>query len=42
MMEFTQNNEGQQDIINRIKILAKQGSDKIHEAIPIEYQKISL
>ena len=39
MMEFTQNDWGQRDIMNRIMKLNKQGSDKIHAVIPKKYQK---
>ena len=38
-MEFTQNESGQHDIINKIKILTKWGTDKIHAVIPTKYQK---
>ena len=33
-MESTQNDWGQQDIINETKILTKRGSDTIHDVIP--------
>ena len=39
MMEFTQNYWGQHDIINKIVILTKQGTDKIHAVIPKKYWK---
>ena len=39
MMEFTQNDWGQRDIINKTKILTKRGSDKIHDVMPMKYQK---
>ena len=39
MMGFTQNNSGQYDIINKIKILTKRGTDTIHALIPKKYQK---
>ena len=38
-MEFTQNYWGWCDIINTIKLLTKQGSDKIHDVTPKKYQK---
>ena len=38
-MEITQYDWGQCEIINKTKILTKQGSDKIHEFIPTKYQK---
>ena len=38
-MEFTNNDGGQQDIINKIKILTKRGTDKIHAVIPAKYKK---
>ena len=38
-MEFTQNNQGQGDIINKLKILTKQGTDTIHAVIPKKHQK---
>ena len=38
-MESTQNDWGQCDIINKTKILAKRGSDKIHDIIQTKYQK---
>ena len=38
-MEFTQNDWGQCDIINKTKILTKRGSDKVHDIIPTKYQK---
>ena len=37
-MEFTPNDCGQRDIINRIKILTKYVSDKIHDVIPTKYK----
>ena len=42
MMEPTQNDWGQRDIINKTKILTKKGSDKIHDVIPTKYQKYPL
>ena len=39
MLEFMQNYWGQHDIINKIKILSKQGLDKIHDVISTKYQK---
>ena len=39
MMEFMQNALGQCDIINKIKILIKRVSDKIHDIISTKYQK---
>ena len=38
-MEFTQNDWGQCDIINKIIVLSKWGSDTIHAAIPTKYYK---
>ena len=38
-MEFTQNDWGQRDIINKIVILTKRGTDTIHAVIPEKYQK---
>ena len=38
-MDFTQNDWGQHNIINKIIILNKRGSDMIHDVIPIKYQK---
>ena len=38
-MELTQNNWGQHEVINKIIILNKQGSDMIHDVIPTKYQK---
>ena len=38
-MEFTQNDWGQRDIINKIKILTKLGTDTIHAVISTKYQK---
>ena len=38
-MEFTQNEWGQHDIINKIIILNKRGLDMIHDVIPTKYQK---
>ena len=40
-MDFTQNDWGQRDIINRIMKLNKRGSDTIHDVIPTKYQKYS-
>ena len=39
MMNFTHNYWGQHDIINKIKILTKQGADTIYTAIMIKYHK---
>ena len=39
MTEFTQNDWGQNNIINKIIILNKLGSDMIHDVIPTKYQK---
>ena len=39
MMEFTNNDWGQHDIINNIKILTKQGTDTIHAIILTKYHK---
>ena len=39
MMEFTQNDWGQHDIINTVIILSKRGSDMIHDVIPTKYKK---
>ena len=39
MMDFTPNEWVQRDIINKIKILTKQGTDMIHAIIPMKYQK---
>ena len=39
MREFTQNDLGQHDIINKIIILNKLGSDMIYDVIPTKYQK---
>ena len=39
MIELTQNDWGQSDIINKIKVSAKRGSDKIHAIIMTKYQK---
>ena len=38
-MEFTQNDCGKHEIINKIIILNKRGSDMIHDVIPTKYQK---
>ena len=38
MTEFIQNEWCQCDIINKTKIITKQGSDKIHGIIPKKYQ----
>ena len=38
-MSFTQNIWDQHDIVNKIKILTKQGIDKKYAVIPEEYQK---
>ena len=38
-MEFTQNRWGQHDIIKRIKIITKPGSDTMHDVILKKYQK---
>ena len=38
-MDFTQNDWGQHNIINKIIILNKLGSDMIHYVIPKKYQK---
>ena len=38
-MELTQNDQGQRDSINKIKILTKQVTDMIHAVILIKYQK---
>ena len=38
-MDFTQNDWGQRDIINKTKILNRWGSDTIHGTIKIKYQK---
>ena len=38
-MKFMQNECGQRDITNRIKILTKRGSDKIHDVILKIYHK---
>ena len=39
MISFTQNDWGQCDIINRIIILTKRGTDTRHSVIPTKYQK---
>ena len=39
MIEFTQNNWCQRDIINKTKLLTKKDSDMIHDVIPTKYQK---
>ena len=38
-MEFTQDDWVQHDVINKIMILNKQGSDMINDVIPTKYQK---
>ena len=38
-MGFTQNNWGQIEIINKVTMLTKRGSDTIHAVIPTKYQK---
>ena len=38
-MIFTQNYWGQCDIISKIVILTKQGTDTIHAIIPMKYHK---
>ena len=38
-MEFTKNDRGQRDIINKTKLLTKRGSDTIHDVIPKKYHK---
>ena len=38
MTEFTKNDWGQHDIINKNIILNKLGSDIIHDIIPTKYQ----
>ena len=38
-MDFTQNDWGQHNIINKIIILNKQDSDMIHDVILKKYQK---
>ena len=38
-MDFTQNDWGQNDIINRTKILTKRYLDMIHDVIPTKYHK---
>ena len=38
-MEFTQNEWGQHDIINKIIILNIRGLDMIYDVIPTKYQK---
>ena len=38
-MEFTKNDWGQRDIVNKTKILNKRGSNKIHDVIMMKYQK---
>ena len=38
-MEFTQNDWGQCDIINKFTIVTKRGTDRIHAVIPTKYQK---
>ena len=39
MTSLNKNEQGQRDIINKITILIKQGTDKIHAIIPTKYQK---
>ena len=39
MMEFTQNEWGKRDTINKTKVLIKQGPDKIHDIIQTKYKK---
>ena len=39
MTNITQNDCGQREIINKIKILTKRSSDTIHVVIPMKYQK---
>ena len=39
MIEFMNNDWGQRDIINNIKILTKQGTYTIHAVILTKYQK---
>ena len=39
MMKFTQNDWGQRDIINKIAILTKLGTDMINDGIHKKYQK---
>ena len=41
MMEFTKNNWGQRDIINKIVVLTKQDTYTIHAFIPKKYWKYS-
>ena len=38
-MELAQNNRGQREIINKIVVLTKQGTDTAHTIIPTKYQK---
>ena len=38
-MDFAQNYWGQHDIILKNEILTEQGSDTIHDVIPMKYQK---
>ena len=39
MRKFTQNDWGQHEITNKRKLLSKQSSDTIHDAILIKYHK---
>ena len=39
MTSFTKNDWGQCDIINKVIILTKRGTDTMHAAIPKKYQK---
>ena len=39
MIDFTQNDRGQHDIMDIIIKLTKRGSDTIHDVIPKKYQK---
>ena len=39
MMEFTQNDSGQREIINKIEISIKRGKYTINAIIPKKYQK---
>ena len=39
MMSFNQNELGQRNIINRITILTKRGTDMMHDVITTKYQK---
>ena len=38
-MDFTKNDSDQRDIINKIKILTKRGTDSICAAVPNKFQK---